>query len=551
MKPIACALFVAALGAAPLPANAHGGEDHAPAAPQAAAGMPAEPRIEAATPDLALLGVLRGDRLVVYLDRHATNEPVPDARIEVEDGGRKAVAAVTEPGTYEARADWLATPGSHALVFTVEAGGIADLLTGKLEVPAPAPPPAKGGPGWLPWAAGAAAVLAALAGLLALRPRGAAALALLAAMAGSPPDATAHGGEDHAREPAGPKAPRGTPAPAAPIPAGSAPVRLPDGAVFMPKPAQRALSIRTAVAEETEAPVTAQLLGHVIADPNASGRVQSTQPGRIAPGPKGLPHLGQRVRQGETLAWLVPATGSLEQGSRQAELADLRAQLDVARARAARLEQLEGSVARREIEGARSEAGALEKRIAALSGALGAREALAAPVSGVVSDVRVAAGQVVEPRETLFEIVDPARLWVQAVAYDSALARSVTGASGVTNSGTALRLAWLGSGYDVKEQAIPVQFRVEAPVPAVTVGEKVKLTVRTRERVRGILVPQSSLVRDARGEEVLWVHTAAERFEPRRATAQAVDAASSVVTGGLATGDRYVTQGAALLSQVR
>ncbi|WP_200850260.1 HlyD family secretion protein, partial [Klebsiella pneumoniae] len=41
-----------------------------------------------------------------------------------------------------------------------------------------------------------------------------------------------------------------------------------------------------------------------------------------------------------------------------------------------------------------------------------------APVSGVVSTVRGAIGQIVDNQQPVFEIVDPTRLWVEALAFD-------------------------------------------------------------------------------------------------------------------------------------
>ena len=57
--------------------------------------------------------------------------------------------------------------------------------------------------------------------------------------------------------------------------------RLPDGSVNVPKAAQRRMGVRTVLAPVSEAPVTFELPGRVVADPNASGRVQAVHGGRI------------------------------------------------------------------------------------------------------------------------------------------------------------------------------------------------------------------------------------------------------------------------------
>ena len=60
-----------------------------------------------------------------------------------------------------------------------------------------------------------------------------------------------------------------------------------------------------------------------------------------------------------------------------------------------------------------------------------ANEQMTAPVSGVISAAYVVAGQVVDARETLFEIVDPARLQVEALVYDVPLANGIRSAYAV------------------------------------------------------------------------------------------------------------------------
>ena len=174
-------LWLAALlvATAVIPASAHEGEDHGPAAvnatPAPALDPNLPPRFEATSTKFALLGVLEGDQLVLYLDRYATNEPVTGARIELDNGARKQAAQARADGTSVLPAGALAQTGSHELAFLIDAGERADLLTGRLRVdpsapPAPAPPAARGRPTlWL--AGGGALALGALGGLMWRRRR--------------------------------------------------------------------------------------------------------------------------------------------------------------------------------------------------------------------------------------------------------------------------------------------------------------------------------------------------------------------------------------------
>ncbi|MBQ0937925.1 efflux RND transporter periplasmic adaptor subunit, partial [Ideonella paludis] len=81
-------------------------------------------------------------------------------------------------------------------------------------------------------------------------------------------------------------------------PSANGPQRLPDGSVFLPKPAQRQLGVRTLTTTAAELPRSVELTAKVLMDPNAGGKVQPLNAGRIEPGPRGLPNPGQSVRKG-------------------------------------------------------------------------------------------------------------------------------------------------------------------------------------------------------------------------------------------------------------
>ncbi len=361
--------------------------------------------------------------------------------------------------------------------------------------------------------------------------------------------AGAHGDEDHSQST--PPAAITTVTTAAAMPGTStAPQRLEDGSLFIPKAVQRQLGLRTRVAVVQELAVTVELAGTVVADARAGGLVQAGQAGRVEATGAGLPVLGQTVRKGELLAQLRPVLSSMERGSNLAQMAEIAAQLAIAERKVARYAQLEGAVPQATIDAARLERDALRQRRSALGSGLSQAEALRAPISGVVSAAHAVAGQVVDAKDVLFEVVDPARLSVEALAYDPLPAGGVTRASAAVPGG-ALDLAYVGSGRQLREQAQVLLFRVQPGGPAVAVGQPLTVLATTAARVHGAAVPRSALVKTATGETAVWVHTAAERFVQRPVTAQALGALELAVTQGLAQGERVVTDGAALLAQVR
>jgi hypothetical protein len=329
--------------------------------------------------------------------------------------------------------------------------------------------------------------------------------------------------------------------------------RLSDGSVNVPKSAQRRLAIRTMLAPESQAAVTLELPGRVVMDPNASGRVQAAHGGRIERGPRGLPVAGQAVRRGEVLAYVRHHAEPYAVGTQQSQLAELRAQRQIADRRAERLQGLEGTVPRKDIEAARFEAAALAERERSIRTSLATREALVAPISGVVSRAEIVAGQIVEPRDVLLEVIDPARVLVEATTVDPALPGRIGAASLQGVSGATLRL--LGAARALREGVLPVTFAVASATPQaalpLAIGQPVTVLVQSKERTKGIVVPAAAVVRNAANEPVVWIKSGAERFIAQPVRVTPLDAASVVVTQGLAADNRVVVQGAALLAQIR
>lgn len=133
--------FASPVVAAP---GAHGPNGEHLDAPSPTAGTASSvPRFEAQSEDFELVGRLQGGELSMFINRFATNEPVVEAKVEVELGDLKAVAPFhADQGDYavadEAFLKAVSQAGDHSLVITVVAGSAADLLEGTLQVQAAA-----------------------------------------------------------------------------------------------------------------------------------------------------------------------------------------------------------------------------------------------------------------------------------------------------------------------------------------------------------------------------------------------------------------------------
>jgi RND family efflux transporter MFP subunit len=544
--------FRVALGAAALafvmgtaPLSAHEGHGGGASSPPPLAIV--TPRGEAASDLFELVAIAQGGDLALYLDRFATNEPVEGATLEVETpaGPLSAQARPGEP--YRLAAPWSANPGSYDLIVSVAKDGVADVLPLRLVVPpanangasAAAPPGAadSGARGlWIGAGSALAGVVAGLALAGLLRRRGvAAALLIAAALAMSGSGTQAH---DNGTAAIG-------------LAARDLAHRLPDGSVFMPKATQRILAIRTAVTEAAAHRRAVELPGRIIPDPNSSGYVQAAIGGRLSPPPGGFPRLGTPVKKGDVLAYLEAPLQAIDVSDMRQRQGELDQQISIVERRLARYEALVagGAVTRTQLEETRLELQGLQTRRAALDKVRREPEALVAPVAGVIAEGTPVAGQIAQPNAVIFNIVDPSSLWVEALTFDPLA--EVQGATARLNSERSYPLAFKGAGFAGRNQSIPVQFAVEGDVSGLRAGQFVAVLVTTREEKTGVAIPRAGVVRSANGQDVVYEHVAAERFEPRAVRIEPLDGERVFVVSGLTAGKRIVVQGAELLGQVR
>jgi hypothetical protein len=141
-----CALLLSPPGIAGPGAHGPGGE-HLDGPAQVLSAGASAPRVEAKSETFELVARIEGGALSILIDRYDTNEPVLEANVEVEVASLKQKAVFRrEQGDYAVTDPKLvalaSSPGSHALVFTVNAGQESDLLEGTMQVAAPGTPSA-------------------------------------------------------------------------------------------------------------------------------------------------------------------------------------------------------------------------------------------------------------------------------------------------------------------------------------------------------------------------------------------------------------------------
>lgn len=295
--------------------------------------------------------------------------------------------------------------------------------------------------------------------------------------------------------------------------------------------------------------------------------------------------VGERVSAGETLASLDTRSLSL---SVQGALADARAadaqahaasvdrystKLAADRAAVARTRNLyrAGVAAAKDIEAARAQLAADEADARAAAAGRGAADAsaqsasvkaqlaandlsravLRSPVDGVVTAITHRPGESVDPTIAVISVgpVQQAEATLQVPSSDAAQiavgdpAEIAAGGSATTSRG---RVTAVVPSVDPSTQSATV---VVAGLPHDVVGGSAISAKITVAHVRGLIVPQRSIVQDPQsGDNVIFVQVRRQdgsaTFEPRTITVVHEDGTSAQIRGRIRAGDRVAAQGA-------
>lgn len=549
----ACAIAWAGLSGTALSHEGHSHGDETALLPVTTAA----PRAEARSERYELVAAVRGHDLVFYLDAFETNAPIADATLALSTPDGRRTAELQVDGSYRLSAPWLEDAEHHDLIVAVTAEGSTDILSLDLDLPT-----AKGDATKSETPANASlverfthqppSVTAAGGFLLGLgavvlfrRRRTIPIVVVLAVTATIVLGSAALAHESHDAAPA-----EGGMMASPPAGGADRARRLGDGSIFVPKSLQRLLVLRTAVTATESVARTVALPGRVIADPNASGVVQSSVGGRLAPPANGFPRLGTRVTRGEVLATVTPPVQAVDVSDMRQRQGELDQQIAILDRRVVRFERLAGTgaVARTQLDDARSERDGLKDRRAALDAVRGSPEALVAPVDGVIAEASATAGAMAAPGTVVFRIVDPGKLWVEALSFEALSPEGM--ATARLGDGRSLALTYRGAGLADRNQAVPVQFAVAGDPAGLRLGQFVTVHAPLTGERMGLAVPRSGILR-AEGGSVVYEHVGAERFVARAVRTDPLDADRTLIAGGLEPGRRVVVQGAELLDQIR
>jgi cobalt-zinc-cadmium efflux system membrane fusion protein len=199
--------------------------------------------------------------------------------------------------------------------------------------------------------------------------------------------------------------------------------------------------------------------------------------------------------------------------------------------------------------------------LGASPGGSGDATPITSPISGRIVDRAANLGEMVEPSDTLFTVMNLSDVWVEASVYEKDLARVRAGqpvevrVNSYPDQVFPGRVAHVGDVLDAESRTAKVRCAVANPTGLLKPEMFATITIITGKRSGAILVPEAAVLDDA-GKKIVFA-ACADCEEDQQAGKSACGAFDSQtvnlgpahdglveVVNGLASGDRVVTEGA-------
>jgi membrane fusion protein (multidrug efflux system) len=278
---------------------------------------------------------------------------------------------------------------------------------------------------------------------------------------------------------------------------------------------------------------------------------------------------GSIVRQGQTLYQIDPSMYRAQAAQAQANLQSARANAEAARTLAARYKPLVAmeAVAKQDYTNAVAQARMTDASIAQNVAALQAAQVnlrwtqVPAPITGQIGLSNFTEGALVTTAQTqaltTITRLDPIYVDIQQSAADLLSLRQQLAHGGAIATTAQVRLKLPDGSYysytgtvefsqvmvDPTTGTVTVRARFPNPQEILLPGMFVNAEFAQAVDTSAFLVPQQAVSRDPKGNATLWIVGPGNKAVQRTVTADRTQGAYWVVTSGLASGEKIITQG--------
>jgi RND family efflux transporter MFP subunit len=345
---------------------------------------------------------------------------------------------------------------------------------------------------------------------------------------------SAHGGDDHGEKKA-------------------ATATGPSNTFVVEKETQFLFDIRTQQVGIGNFNQSTEVLATVVPSPKGMAVIQSPETGKII---SIRTTVGQKVSAGQVLAVIEQQVDPGTQVSLLTQKNSVDAEYNAAKAQYERLRGIADIVAKKDLSEAKArfETAEKNKRLFATNAAGNVRStkmiSLTAPISGIVGTFNYSIGAVVSGGQTLFEITNLDKVFVEAQVFSNDVAKlkgiqKITATSGNPNDTTAYSLKVVSTAQQVnpENQSQVVLFEITNANGQFKIGENIKVQIYSADYSKQIIIPEEAIA-DVNGKPAVFIKDRAEIFTISYVNKGTSNSKVVNIIKGVEEGERVVTNGA-------
>ncbi|HZF63243.1 MAG TPA: efflux RND transporter periplasmic adaptor subunit [Chitinophagaceae bacterium] len=291
-----------------------------------------------------------------------------------------------------------------------------------------------------------------------------------------------------------------------------------------------------------------ELLGVVTASPQGLAVIQAPQTGKIV-SMKVTP--GQTVAKGQTLAVVEQQVEAGTQIDIISQRNTLNAEVKAAKAQYDRLLSIADIAAKKDVSEAKARYEAAAQNLQLFNANVGRNMgssklvSLTAPISGVVGTFNYAIGAVVAAGQTLFEITNLSKVYVETQVFGSTALNENSGGrfEAIANNDTttfSLKLISSAQVVNTANQSQRVVFEVVNPNGKFKIGENVRVLQYGANRIEQIVIPTAALT-DVNGKPAVFIKDSAEQYSISFVQKGNSNPLYTAIVQGVEAGERVVS----------
>ena len=290
-----------------------------------------------------------------------------------------------------------------------------------------------------------------------------------------------------------------------------------------------------------------ELIGTITASPQGLAVIQAPQTGKIV-ALRVTP--GQSVNKGQTLAVVEQQVEAGTQIDIISQRNALNAEVKAAKVQYDRLLTIADIAAKKDLTEAKARYEAAVQNLALFNSNIGGGAgtktvSLTAPISGVIGTFNYAIGAVVSAGQTLFEITNLYRVYVETQVFSSDLADANKGGRFVaySNSDTVthnLRMVSTAQSVNTENQAQRIVFELDNPGGKFKIGENVRVIRYGNNRIAQLVIPTAAIT-DVNGKPAVFIKDKAEQYNISFVQKGESNAIYTAIIKGVESGERVVT----------